>query len=336
MWRSRFAIPAWSAFRFSLARSGDLDAAVILDRAHRRDDYRGVRLETGLAALDVHEFLGTEVRAEAGLCHDVVGELERSACCHHGVAAVSDVRERTAVDESRIVFERLHQVGRERVLEERRHRAVRLDVLREDWLVLACVADDDPAEPLLEVLEARCQAEDRHHLGGDDDVEAILARIAIAWPAESDRDVAERTVVDVDDAAPGDAAHVEACRVAVIDVVVDHGREQIVRECDGGEVAREVEIDVLHGHDLRVTPARGAALHAEDRAECRLAETNDRLLADTIERIAKADGHCRLAFARRSGGDGRDQDELAVLALVEVSAVVERDLRLVVAEGLQL
>ena len=43
--------------------------------------------------------------------------------------------------------------GRERVLQQRRHRAVRLDVAREDRLLVARVADDDLAEPLLQVLE---------------------------------------------------------------------------------------------------------------------------------------------------------------------------------------
>ena len=70
-------MPACSAFRFSLPRSGDVDAAVVLDRAHGRDDHRRVRLEARLAALDVHELLGAEVGAEAAFRDDVVGELQR-------------------------------------------------------------------------------------------------------------------------------------------------------------------------------------------------------------------------------------------------------------------
>ena len=117
-----------------------------------------------------------------------------------------------------------------------------------------------------------------------------------------------------------------------MDVVVDHRREQVVRERDRGEVAGEVEVDVLHRHDLRIAAARRAALHAEHRAERRLAQADDRLLADAVQRVAEADRHRRLAFARRGGGDGGDQDQLAVLLALEVRAVVERDLGLVVAE----
>ena len=41
-------------------------------------------------------------------------------------------------------------------------------------------ADDDAAEPRFEIGEVAREAEDRHHLGGDGDVEAVLAREAVA------------------------------------------------------------------------------------------------------------------------------------------------------------
>ena len=47
------------------------------------------------------------------------------------------------------------------------------------------VADDDVAEPLLEVDEAVGQAENRHDLGGHHDVEAVLPREAVAGTAQA-------------------------------------------------------------------------------------------------------------------------------------------------------
>ena len=76
----------------------------------------------GLAALDVEELLAAEVGAEAGFGHHVVGELERGGGGQHRIAAVRDVGERPAVDEGRRAFQRLHQVRRQRVLEQRGHR----------------------------------------------------------------------------------------------------------------------------------------------------------------------------------------------------------------------
>jgi hypothetical protein len=87
-----------------------LDAAVHLERADGRNDHGAVRLQPGLAHLDVEELLAAEVGAEAGFRHHVVGELERRLRGHHGIAAMRDVGERTAVHERRRAFQRLHQV----------------------------------------------------------------------------------------------------------------------------------------------------------------------------------------------------------------------------------
>ena len=239
------------------------------------------------------------------------------------------------MDEGRRAFQRLHQVRRQRVLEQRRHRALRLEVGGAHRLAVAGIADDDVAEPLLEVVEIAGEAEDRHHLGRDRDVEAVLAREAVGDAAERRHDRAQRPVVHVDGATPGDAAAVEAERVAPIDVVVDQRREQIVRGADGVEVAGEMEVDVLHRHDLRVAAAGGAALHAEARAERRLAQAQHRLLADVIERVGEPDGGGGLALARRRRRDRGDQDQLAVRLVLERLDVVHRHLGLVVAVGIE-
>ncbi len=305
-------MPASSAFRSSFLRSSFLTPPCILSARMVATSTAQSGCEAGLAALDVEELLAAEIGAEAGFGHDIVGELERGRGGEHRVAAVRDVGERPAVDEGRRAFERLHQVRRQRLLEQHRHRAVRLEVARAHRLAVARIGDDDVAEPLLEVVEIAGEAEDRHHLGGDRDVEAGLAREAVGDAAERADDLAQRAIVHVHDAAPGDAAAVDAELIAPVDVVVDQRREQIVRRRDGVEVAGEVEVDVLHRHDLGVAAAGRAALHAEGRAERRLAQAQHRLLADVVERVGEADRGGGLALAGRRRRDRRDQDQLAV------------------------
>ena len=108
----------------------DVDAAVVLQRADGGHDHHRVGLQARLAALDVEELLGAQVGAEAGLGHHVVGQLQRRLRGDDGVAAVGDVGERAAVDERRVVLQRLHQVRLERVLQQHGHRAVGLQVAR--------------------------------------------------------------------------------------------------------------------------------------------------------------------------------------------------------------
>ena len=90
------------------------------------------------------------------------------------------------------------------------------------------------------------------------------------------------------------------------------GGEQVVRGADGVHVAGEMEVDVLHRHDLGVAAAGGAALHAETGAERGLPQADRRVPADAVQPVAEADRGGRLAFARGRRRHGGHQDELAV------------------------
>ena len=225
---------------------------------------------------------------------------------------MGDVGERAAVHERRVVLQRLHEIGFEGVLEQHRHGAVRLEVAGAHRLLVTRVRNDDVAQPLLEILQRRRQAENRHDLGGDDDVEAVLAGIAVARAAEGIDDLAQGAVVHVHDALPLDAAHVDVEFVAVVNMVVEERREQVIGQRDRREVTREVEVDVLHRHDLRMAAARRPALHPEHGAEAWLAQANHRFLADAVERVPKPVGGRSLALAGGRGADGGDENQLAV------------------------
>ena len=67
---------------------------------------------------------------------------------------------------------------------------------------------------------------------------------------------------------------------------LDHGREQVVGRADRVDVAREVEVQVLHRHDLGVATAGGAALDPEDRPERGLAQAEHGPVTDVPEPCA--------------------------------------------------
>ena len=313
-----------------------LDAAIHLHRPHGGHDHRRRRLQPGLAALDVEELFRPEIGAEAGFGDDIVGKLQRRRGGDHRIAAMRDVGERAAMHEGRIVLQRLHQVRLHRVLEQHGHGARRLEVARKHRRLVAAVGDDDVAEALFEVLEIVGQAQDRHHFRGHRDVEAGLARIAVGDAAERGDDLAQRPVVHVHDAPPDDAAGVDALVVAPVDVVVDQRRQKVVRRGDGVEVAGEVQVHVVHRHDLRQAAAGRTPLHAEIGAERGFADADHGLLADAVEPVAEADRRGGLAFAGRRRVDGGDQDQLAGLVLARRGDEFGRHLRLVMAIGQQM
>ncbi len=249
---------------------------------------------------------------------------------------MGDIGERAAVHEHGVVLERLNQVGLHRILQHRDHGSGRLELGGGDGLAVAAGrGDDDVVDPALQVLDRGRQAQDGHDLGGHRDVETVFAGIAVRHAAERGDHRAKGAVVHVQAPAPGDPTGVDIELVAPVDVVVQHGGEQIVGDAYGVKVTGEVQVDFIHRDDLGVTAAGCAALDAEAGTEAGFAQTDRRPLADAIERVAEADRRGGLAFAGRGRVDGGDQDQLAVLLGGELFGdKFQADLGLVVPVGL--
>src|ERR1043166_5471636 len=111
-------------------------------------------------------------------------------------------------------------------------------------------------------------------------------------------------------------------------MIVEQGSEQGMRARDGVEVAREVEIDVVHRDDLGISPSGGAALHAEHRPEAWLTDAQRDLLAHAAQRLREANGYGAFSLARRRRVRGRDDDEAAANW---TRRDLDRNLRLVLA-----
>ncbi len=234
-----------------------------------------------------------------------------------------------------VVLQRLHQVGLDCVLEEGRHGAVDLELGGQHGPPVPGVGHDHAAQALLELVEAFGKAEHGHHLGGHRDVVAGLARGAVGRAPQPHHDLAQGPVVHVHHAPPHHPSGIDVQGVAGGQVVVDDRREQVVGHADGVEVPREMQVDVLHGHHLRVAPAGGAALDAEAGAQGGLADAEHRLPSQARQRVGETHGGGGLPFPRGRGGDGGDQDELALGAAPEAAVEVQADLGLGAPDGLQ-
>ena len=121
----------------------------------------------------------------------------------------------------------------------------------------------------------------------------------------------------------------------MVNVVVDHRRQQIVGQGDGIEVTREVQVDVFHRDDLGMAATSCAALHAKNRPQRGLAQANHSTFTNVVERVAQA--HCGggLALAGGSWTDRSDQDQFAVGAAGQGVNVVQRNFGFGPAKRLQ-
>ncbi len=130
-----------------------LHAAMHLQGTDGRHEHSAGRLDPRLAALDVDEFLTAEIGAKSRFRDHIIRELERGGGGQHGVAAMRDVREWSAVNEGGSALQRLHQIGRDRILQQRGHGAVRLQIARAHRFAVASVADDDIGQAILQIVE---------------------------------------------------------------------------------------------------------------------------------------------------------------------------------------
>ena len=301
----------------------------------RGDEDSRVGAEARRPALDVEETFRAHVRAEAGLGDQVVTRADPDLVGQDRRVAVGDIAERTGMDEHRRVLERLEQVGLDGVAHDGGHGPRPLELLGGDGLAGHGVSDHDPPQTEAQVGEGRGQRQDGHDLGGGGDVEAALAGDAVLLRPQPDHDVAQAPVVDVEDAAPRDVVDVESEPVALVEVVVDHGRQQVVGGRDGMEVASEVEVEQLHRDDLAVAPAGRAALDAEGRTHRRLADGDGRLLADVAHGLTETDGRGRLTLAEGGWRHRRDHDVAGQGPVGQLGDGLELDLGQLVAVGLQ-
>ena len=101
----------------------------------------------------------------------------------------------------------------------------------------------------------------------------------------------------------------------LIQIIVEQCGNHIVGRRDGMEIAREMEVYLLHRNHLGITAAGSAALDAETRAQRRLAQCHRHTLADAVQPKRKPHRHRCLADAGLRGGDRRDKNQPALLHL---------------------
>ena len=94
----------------------------------------------------------------------------------------------------------------------------------------------------------------------------------------------------------------------MVQVVVDHRRQEVVGGGDGVEVAGQVQVHPLGRQDAGPPGAAGPALDAEGGAHGRLAQGENRLLSQASEPLRESDGRGGLALPERRRRDRSDDD----------------------------
>ena len=81
-------------------------------------------------------------------------------------------------------------------------------------------------------------------------------------------------------------------------MIVHQRAQEIVRRRNRVQIARKMQIDVRHGHHLRVAAARRAALYPKYRPQRRLPQGEAYLFSQLLQPVGKPDGNGRFPFNR--------------------------------------
>lgn len=187
--------------------------AVHLESSDGCDNDDSVGLKARSAALDVAEFLHTDVSTETSLGDDVAivvlwlallnaSQLERDFVSKDRRVAVGNVGEGAGMNEDGCAFESLHQVWLNGVAHEDGERASDADVVGSDGLALLAVGADHLAEAALHVGQVVAERQDGHAFTGDSNVKSSVAGEALLGGRLTNGGFAEVAVVDIKHTVP--------------------------------------------------------------------------------------------------------------------------------------
>ncbi len=222
------------------------------------------------------------------------------------------VGEGAAVDKGGRPFKGLHKIRLKSVLKKCGHCAVSLQISGGDGLLVIGVAHNNAGKTFLKVHDIIAQAENRHNLAGHGDVIAVLAGNTVDPSSQPVNHVAQLPVVHVHTAAPGYALGVNIQAVALINMVIQHCRQQVVGGAYCVEIAGKVEIYILHWHDLSISAAGRTALNSKNGAKGRLTEGYHCSFTDFSQAVSQTYRSGGFALSCGGGSNGRYKDKLAI------------------------
>ncbi len=210
-------------------------------------------MQPGQTAFDIKELLGTKIGPETSFCHYIIGQTKRGLRGDDRIASMRDIGERAAMDEHRIVFERLYEIWQDRILHDHGHRAFDPQIAHIDRFAIIRIRNKHLRKPLFEIHQVFGKAEGRHDLAGHSNIETIFPLHAVDLGSQSDVDTAQFPVIHIEAAFEGNVVRIDIQGISLINMVVDDSGDEVVARCDRVHIAREVKVDILHRNDLGIS-----------------------------------------------------------------------------------
>ena len=268
------------------------------------------RLQSALAALNIIEFLRSKVCTESGFGDDIVAIGKSKSCGKHTIASVGNVSKRTSVNQCGRILCGLHQVGVQRILQQHADGSGHTHVLHTERLAVNGCSQQDVFNAAAKVVSISGQTQNGHYLTGRSDVESAFHHHTVGLGAQSGNNLAKVAVIHVEYSLPQHFLQGKTFFTMLIDIVVHHGGNHVVRTGDGVEVACEVEVNLVHGQYLGISAACGSTLHSEAGTQRGFAQRHNGFLANAVHTQCQTYTDGSLANSGFCGGDGGYKNQL--------------------------
>jgi UDP-2,3-diacylglucosamine pyrophosphatase LpxH len=105
----------------------------------------------------------------------------------------------------------------------------------------------------------------------------------------------------------------------MVDVVINHGGQQVIGRSDRREIPGEMQINVFHGDNLCPPAACCPNFDTKYRTQRRFSQANHCLFSDVVQAISQTNRCSRFPFASRCRTDGRRKNYFAVFLSFSLS-----------------
>ena len=292
-------------------------AAIVAQRPHRHHQHRRRRGKPRGRALNIKEFFGAKITAEAGFRYGVIGQSKCQPGSPHRIAAMGNIGKRAAMHQTGSMLQSLHQVRAQGLPQQGCHGAFGLQITGKNRSTLHRIADENTSQPLPQVLQVFGQAQNSHHFAGHADLEPIQTGGAIGLAAQADFNFSQRAVIHIHAAAEHNALGIQLQGIALMNVVIDEGRKEVIGRRNGMNIPGKVQINLLHGEHLCIAPAGSAALQAEYRAKRGFPQCDNGPFPQAAHGLCQPNGGGGFALSSRGGVHRSNQDQFPLgLALL--------------------
>ena len=183
--------------------------SLVFHTAHGRDQHSYRRHDARLLHDDVEIFFRAKIGGETTFIHDIIREAQAHFLRDQAARAMCDIPKRPGVDKSGCAVGGLGKIGKDRFAQQRHHAAGCRQISCANRFPLPRDANNDRVQPLAQVLAVSRKGDDSHDFRSRGDNEAGLAVGVFLLAIEREANVAQRAVVHIHGARPGNLRGIE-------------------------------------------------------------------------------------------------------------------------------